>query len=68
MVRELQGRGHRVVAVGDGNADRCMAGLAEVLFARGRLAAWCDRERLPYRPFETLHEVAALVAAPAPAL
>jgi 2-hydroxy-3-keto-5-methylthiopentenyl-1-phosphate phosphatase len=66
MVRELQGRGCRVIAVGDGNADRCMAGVAEVLFARGRLAAWCDREGLPYRPFETLHEVAAAVSEKAP--
>jgi len=64
MVRELQGRGHRVVAIGDGNADRCMAGVADVLFARARLAAWCDAEGVPYRPFETLREAAALLREP----
>jgi 2-hydroxy-3-keto-5-methylthiopentenyl-1-phosphate phosphatase len=63
LVRELQRRGHRVVAVGDGNADRCMAGVADVLFARGRLLAWCRAGGIPCVPFETLDAVADQVAA-----
>jgi 2-hydroxy-3-keto-5-methylthiopentenyl-1-phosphate phosphatase len=57
IVQELQGRGHRVIAVGDGNADRCMAGVADVLFARGRLLDWCRREGHACEEFETLHPV-----------
>ena len=57
LVRDLQRRGHRVVAVGDGNADRCMAGVADVLFARGRLLDWCRRGGVPCIPFETLDAV-----------
>jgi 2-hydroxy-3-keto-5-methylthiopentenyl-1-phosphate phosphatase len=53
--------GRRVVAVGDGNADRCMAGVADVLFARGRLLEWCGRKGVPCEPFETLDFVADLV-------
>jgi 2-hydroxy-3-keto-5-methylthiopentenyl-1-phosphate phosphatase len=58
IVKELQAKGYRVVAVGDGNADRCMAGVADVLFARGRLLDWCRGAGIPCRPFETLDTVA----------
>ncbi len=63
VVRELQAAGHQVIAVGDGNADRCMAGVADVLFARGRLLAWCAREGIPCEPFETFEPVIARVEA-----
>ncbi len=59
IVKELQAKGHRVVAVGDGHADRCMAGVADVLFARGRLLDWCRRTGAACEPFETLDVVAA---------
>ncbi len=58
IVKELQAKGYRVIAVGDGNADRCMAGVADVLFARGRLLEWCRRTGAHAEPFETLHTVA----------
>lgn len=58
IVKELQAKGYRVLAIGDGNADRCMAGVADVLFARGRLLDWCGRTGARCEPFETLHAVA----------
>lgn len=58
VVRELQSRGHRVIAVGDGNADRCAARIADAVFARARLLDWCRSNALPCRPFESLHAVA----------
>ncbi len=61
VVRELQGKGYRVVAVGDGNADRCMARVADVLFASGRLLAWCQALGVGCTPFETLDPVVELV-------
>ena len=63
VVNALQTRGHRVVAVGDGNADRCAAREADLVFARGRLLDWCRRGGLPCEPFETLDTVADRVAA-----
>lgn len=62
VVKELQAKGHRVISVGDGNADRCMAGVADVLFARGRLLEWCRGAGHACTPFETLHAVAARLA------
>ncbi len=58
IVRELKAKGHVVVAVGDGNADRCMAGVADVLFARGRLLDWCRGRGVPCESFDTLDVVA----------
>lgn len=62
LVKELQAQGYRVVGVGDGNADRCMAGVADVLFARGRLLDWCREENKPCIPFEDFSPVVHLVA------
>lgn len=58
IIRGLQREGYRVIAIGDGNADRCMARVADVMFARDRLRAWCDRHDHAYTPFETLDIVA----------
>lgn len=58
IVRGLQRQGYRVIAVGDGNADRCMARVADRLYARDRLRTWCDRQQVSYTSFETLDIVA----------
>jgi len=63
VVKGLQAKGHRVLAVGDGNADRCSARVADAVFARARLLDWCRRTGLPCRPFESLDEVADWIAA-----
>jgi 2-hydroxy-3-keto-5-methylthiopentenyl-1-phosphate phosphatase len=62
VVRELKERGLRVVAVGDGNADRCSARVADLVFARGRLLDWCRETGLACEPFETLDAVADRLA------
>jgi 2-hydroxy-3-keto-5-methylthiopentenyl-1-phosphate phosphatase len=65
VVKELRAKGYRVVAVGDGNADRCMARVADVVFARGRLLDWCRKERIACEPFEALDVVAERLLVPA---
>lgn len=64
VVRELQGRGHRVLFVGDGGGDRCGARAADRVFARRSLARWCRAEGLPFEPFERFGEVRAGVGLP----
>lgn len=59
IVKELQRQGMTVLAVGDGNADRCMARVADHLFARGRLLDWCRAEAVACEPFETFQPVLA---------
>jgi 2-hydroxy-3-keto-5-methylthiopentenyl-1-phosphate phosphatase len=63
VVKELKAKGRKVIAVGDGNADRCMARVADVVYARGRLLEWCEREGVPCEPFEALDSVAERVLA-----
>jgi 2-hydroxy-3-keto-5-methylthiopentenyl-1-phosphate phosphatase len=51
--------GEPFVYVGDGYSDRCAALAAERVFARDGLAAYLQREGVPYEPFDDLRDVAA---------
>ena len=51
--------GARVVFVGDGSSDQCVAGEADVVYARDSLAAYCQQKGIPFAPFVTLHDVVA---------
>lgn len=46
-----------VVYIGDGISDECPARHADVLFAKDRLAAYCDREGIAYFPFSGFDDV-----------
>jgi len=70
-VRRYRGRGFHTVLVGDGLSDRCGARAADTVLARGDLAAWCERERLPHVTVEHFGDVAEFarqrdLAAPLP--
>jgi len=53
------------IFVGDGTSDRMAAPLADILFATGALARWCDAHDLTYRPFSSLRDVAVDLGLPA---
>lgn len=48
----------RIIYIGDGVSDHCPAAHADIIFAKDRLAAYCNAERLPHYPFKTLGDVA----------
>ena len=58
---DLAGLGHDgpVAYVGDGISDRCVAGAADLVFARAGLAEYLAERGRPYIPFEDFHEVRA---------
>lgn len=58
-MRAAHALGRSVVFVGDGVSDRRAAPLANRLYAKDRLAEWCDETGLAYVPFTTLADVAA---------
>ena len=61
-IKDASAAGRATVLVGDGTSDHKAALLADVVFAKRRLAAWCDLFDVAYRPFRTLADVhAALV-------
>jgi 2-hydroxy-3-keto-5-methylthiopentenyl-1-phosphate phosphatase len=47
----------RAVFVGDGSTDRYAAEVADIVFARRRLAAICEARAIPYFPFEGFEPV-----------
>jgi 2-hydroxy-3-keto-5-methylthiopentenyl-1-phosphate phosphatase len=57
--------GERLVYLGDGISDRCVAGLADVLFARDFLAEDLADEGVAFNGFDDFHEVQATLAATA---
>jgi 2,3-diketo-5-methylthio-1-phosphopentane phosphatase len=56
-IRAATARGRATVMVGDGASDRRAASLADVVFAKAGLAAWCDEVGHPYVPYVTLRDV-----------
>jgi len=53
---------HPLVYVGDGRSDRCVAERAELLFAKGELAAHCDARGIAYRKWLTFEDVLEALA------
>jgi 2-hydroxy-3-keto-5-methylthiopentenyl-1-phosphate phosphatase len=49
--------GETLVLIGDGVSDRCVARMAEVVFARAHLARDLTGDGVPFLPFEDFHEV-----------
>jgi len=52
-------RNRRLLFVGDGTTDRCAASGADFVFARGFLADYCRRERIPFAEFNDFHDIVA---------
>ena len=52
-----QEQGYRVVFVGDGNSDRCVASKADAVYARDNLASYCHEQGIAFTPYETLQDV-----------
>jgi len=55
--------GEPVIYVGDGISDRCVSGIADLVFARAGLAEWLDEQGREYIPFDDFHEVVSGVRA-----
>ena len=49
--------GEALVLVGDGVSDRCLARMADLVFARAHLARDLTADGVPFLPFEDFHEV-----------
>lgn len=58
-IKDARHAGRTTVLVGDGASDYKAALLADVVYAKGTLAAWCARHGIPFVPFATLSEVRA---------
>jgi len=57
-MERLNAAGAVSVFVGDGMSDRYAASYADVVFAKDKLAAYCEGASIPYTPYDTLAAVA----------
>jgi 2,3-diketo-5-methylthio-1-phosphopentane phosphatase len=62
-VLQLKAGGDQVAYVGDGHSDLCPAVEAHAVFAKGHLARLCDREEIPFEPYDTFADVQRVMAA-----
>jgi 2,3-diketo-5-methylthio-1-phosphopentane phosphatase len=46
-----------IVFIGDGNSDQCAAEHADIVFAKKKLAAYCNEKRIPHHPWNTFFDV-----------
>ena len=60
-VRAHQVGGRVVVFIGDGTSDRYAAHHADVVFAKGPLAAWCAEVGHPFTAWESFEDITAWV-------
>ena len=58
-IKDARHRGRSTVLVGDGASDRKAALLADLVFAKDALAAWCETNGVSHVGFETLADVHA---------
>jgi 2-hydroxy-3-keto-5-methylthiopentenyl-1-phosphate phosphatase len=56
-IKDAQHRGRSTMLIGDGASDRKAALLADAVFAKDALAAWCSAFGVEFVPFETLADV-----------
>lgn len=60
-LRALRPGHRRVIYLGDGYSDMCVARRVEVRFAKGHLAEFCEEQGLPYYPLRSFAEVVEAV-------
>ena len=53
--------GKRVLVIGDGRSDMCVAASADFVFAKDSLAEHCERNGIPYARFDRFAELPALL-------
>ncbi|AQS57832.1 MtnX-like HAD-IB family phosphatase [Desulforamulus ferrireducens] len=57
IIKQLIKPGEQRVYLGDGASDFCAAAGCEIIFARGKLARYCQGQQIPYNNFPDFQEV-----------
>lgn len=54
--------GRRTVLIGDGRSDFCIARNADIVFAKGSLRDFCERENIDHFPIDSFRDVIAVIS------
>ncbi|HHX74644.1 MAG TPA: MtnX-like HAD-IB family phosphatase [Firmicutes bacterium] len=57
FARQVKAEGRKIIYIGDGFSDRCASAEADILFAKGYLADYCDSRKMPYFRFDSFADV-----------
>jgi 2,3-diketo-5-methylthio-1-phosphopentane phosphatase len=52
------------IYIGDGRSDFCVANKPELVFAKGKLATFCEEQKIPYLAFTNFAEITHALSAP----
>jgi 2,3-diketo-5-methylthio-1-phosphopentane phosphatase len=63
IARRARAAGRKVLLIGDGRSDFCVATRADLVFAKGRLATHCIANRLPHVPISGFADALRLMPA-----
>ena len=63
VAAKAQGSQARVLMIGDGASDFCVAEVADFVFAKGKLVAHCAAKNIPHAPIKDFAEALALLPA-----
>lgn len=59
LLNRLRKAGEKVVVIGDGFSDHYIAQCADIVFAKHKLRSFCEKNMIPFHPFETFSGVIA---------
>jgi 2-hydroxy-3-keto-5-methylthiopentenyl-1-phosphate phosphatase len=62
VIEQLRQPGVAIAYAGDGFSDRAAAHVADLLFAKSKLALYCAEQGLPFVPFDTFYDIQAYFA------
>ena len=57
VAKEISGDRQLVVLIGDGKSDACLAGKADIVFAKGSLITYCEVNGIAHHKFKTFADV-----------
>lgn len=59
----VKGIDEQIVLIGDGKSDSCIAGMADIVFAKGSLISHCEKNQIKHHPFQTFSDVLNVIKA-----
>ena len=57
ILKSLKDKYGKIIYIGDGVSDYCVSDKADILYAKSRLAAYCDKKGIHYTKYENFKQI-----------